>query len=168
MVFYFNISNDTSSEIEENVTTIATLVPTKPDLMSMLSMELSSINLPCILVSPVIIALTMFMSEQVYRVVMTNVVPGQVRSCVLDCLLAGEATIVSWELLTMFHQYGETLWALGAWVTITVKLYKYKPEATPCPYSHVISFITGHISLKHLITRIIAQFTGGLIFYRCT
>ena len=36
------------------------------------------------------------------------------RSCVLDFLSAGEATVVSWELLSLYHQYGLGLWGAGA------------------------------------------------------
>ena len=74
--------------------------------------------------------------------------------------------MVSWELLTIFHQYGQPLWAIGAFLTITAKMYKYRWEVVACPYSHIITFINGYISLKHATARIIAQFVGGMVFYR--
>ena len=47
----------------------------------------------------------------------------------LDFLSAGEATVVSWELLSLYHQYGLGLWGAGAWAAITAKLYRYKASA---------------------------------------
>ena len=169
-----NLSNDSLQTLEdENLTqeVVASQLPLndhQSDIFSfnMVLSEFHNINLPCIIVSNTIIIITLLVTEFLYKVVLNNVLPGLVRQCVLDLISAGEATIISWELLTMFHQYGEPLWALGAWVTITIKLYKYKPDVTPCPYSHILSLIDRNISLKHAAARIISQFTGGIICYR--
>lgn len=90
------------------------------------------------------------------------------RGVLLDFIAAGEATIVSWELITIFHQYGEPLWILAAYTAMVVKLYKYKWEVTACPYSHVLSLLRGVISYRHAAARILAQFLGGSVFYRHT
>ena len=45
-------------------------------------------------------------------------------------------------------------------------MYRYRWEVVACPYSHIITFINGYISLKHATARIIAQFVGGMVFYR--
>ena len=90
------------------------------------------------------------------------------RGVLLDFIAAGEATIVSWELITIFHQYGEPLWILAAYTAMVVKLYKYKWEVTACPYSHVLSLLRGVISYRQAAARILAQFLGGSVFYRHT
>ena len=88
------------------------------------------------------------------------------RGMLLDFIAAGEATIVSWELITLFHQYGEPLWILAAYTAMVVKLYKYKWEVVACPYSHLLNLLRGVISSKHATARILAQFLGGSVFYR--
>ena len=85
----------------------------------------------------------------------------------LDFISAGEATIISWELITIFHQYGEPLWIFTAYTAMVVKLYKYRWEVTACPYSHVLSILKGLTSIKHGAARIVAQFIGGSVAYRC-
>ena len=80
---------------------------------------------------------------------------------------AGEATIISWELITIFHQYGEPTWVLTAYSAMVVKLYKYRWETTACPYSHVLCVLRGVTSFKHGAARILAQFIGGSVAYRC-
>ena len=84
----------------------------------------------------------------------------------MDFVAAGEATVISWELLTIFHQYGEYLWAVGAFLTITYKMYRYKSDSVSCPYTHIMSVINRLMSVKHAIVRIISQFSGGLVAYR--
>ena len=85
----------------------------------------------------------------------------------LDFLSAGEATVVSWELLSLYHQYGLGLWGAGAWATITAKLYRYKAEASPCPYTHLLSALARTISPRQAVIRVAAQLAGGTVFYRC-
>ena len=84
----------------------------------------------------------------------------------LDFIAAGEATVVSWELITMFHQYGEPLWAVAAYTAMVVKLYRYRLEVTACPYSHLLSLLQGYISYRDAAARVLAQFLGGSVFYR--
>ena len=84
----------------------------------------------------------------------------------LDFISAGEATIISWELITLFHQYGEPLWVTAAYTAMVVKIYKYRWEATACPYSHVLNVLRGLTSVKHGTARVLAQFVGGSVAYR--
>ena len=85
----------------------------------------------------------------------------------LDFLSAGEATVVSWELLSLYHQYGLGLWGAGAWATITAKLYRYKAEASPCPYTHLLAALARTISPRLALLRVTSQLAGGMVFYRC-
>ena len=74
--------------------------------------------------------------------------------------------MISWELITIFHQYGQPLWVLTAYTAMVVKLYRYRWEATACPYSHLLSVLRGLISCRHAAARVLAQFTGGSVAYR--
>ena len=88
------------------------------------------------------------------------------RGALLDFISAGEASLISWELITIFHQYGQPLWILTAYSVLVLKLYKYRWEATACPYSHILSVLKGVISCRHAAARILAQFVGGSVAYR--
>ena len=58
------------------------------------------------------------------------------------------------------------MWGLGAWVTITVKTYRYRADTSACPYSHLLSLMAGLSDVKTAAARIAAQFGGGLVSYR--
>ena len=132
----------------------------------MLSWELNNMSLPCLIVSPIIILFSILASGYFLRVVSNNVIIGTFRSCFLDFITAGEATLISWELLSLFHQYGIWVWGLGAWVTITVKTYRYRADTTACPYTHLLSLMAGLTDLRTMAARVAAQFAGGLVSYR--
>ena len=132
----------------------------------MLNWELNNINLPCLIVSPLIIVISILVSKMFLRVVSDNVIIGTFRSCFLDFITAGEATLISWELLSLFHQYGIAVWGLGAWVTITVKTYRYRADTTACPYTHLLNLMAGLTDLRTAAARVAAQFIGGLVSYR--
>ena len=62
-----------------------------PDWLGLHKMllEFSGLQLPPILVSPVLLVLAMAASELAYRLVLSHVLPGNVRSVLLDFLAAG-------------------------------------------------------------------------------
>ena len=134
--------------------------------LEMLSWELANMSLPCLIVSPIIIVISIIASRYFLTVVSNNVIIGTFRSCFLDFITAGEATLISWELLSLFHQYGIWVWGLGAWLTITVKTYRYRADTSACPYTHLLSLMAGLTDLRTAAARVAAQFTGGLVSYR--
>ena len=134
--------------------------------LEMLSWELNNMSLPCLIVSPIIIVISILASRYFLTVVSNNVIIGTFRSCFLDFITAGEATLISWELLSLFHQYGIWVWGLGAWLTITVKTYRYRADTSACPYTHLLNLLAGLTDLRTAAARIAAQFTGGLVSYR--
>jgi len=167
---YIQSTSQSSYKLTEQWTERREFLPneTKPDIfnLKLLKMEFIELNVPCIIISPIIIIACIIICDFIYKVICHNLIYGIVRSCTLDLLAAGEATIISWELLTIFHQYGESLWAVGAFVTITVKLYRFKADSVACPYTHVLSVLTRVMSLRHAICRIFSQIVGGMISYR--
>ena len=131
-----------------------------------LIMEFKTIYLPGMVVSVLFLILIMVVCEYAYRLVLANIIPGLFKSCVLDFISAGEATIISWELITMFQQYEIEVWTCFAFVSMIIKFYRFKADCVSCPYSHIQSRLKGFISSKHAIMRIVCQFLGGSIFYR--
>merc|ERR1712110_294164 len=116
-------------------------------------------------VSIALILVTMFSCELLYRLVLKNVIPGLFRSVVLDFICGGEAVVVSWELITVFHQYGQPLWAVLSYLAMTAKLYRYRTEVIACPYTHLQSLLRGWITPKEASARILAQFIGAEVFF---
>ena len=41
-----------------------------------------------------------------------------------------------------------------------------KAEASPCPYSHLLSALARTISPRQAVLRVAAQLAGGTVFYR--
>ena len=134
--------------------------------LDMLREELLNIHLPGLVVSLPIIILAMASCNLLYRLLLTNVLPGLLRSMLLDFVSAGEATVVSWELITIFHQYGLPLWTVCAYLSMVVKVYMYRPECVACPYSHVMSWLRGYVSARDGAARVLAQIAGGSVFFR--
>jgi hypothetical protein len=103
--------------------------------------------------------------ELLYRLILTNVIPGLFRSLALDFISGGEAVVVSWELITVFHQYGQPLWALLSYLAMSAKLYRYRAETAACPYTHLQSLLRGWLSPRDAAARILAQFIGARVFF---
>ena len=79
-------------------------------------------ELPCFLVSGVIIFFTFVFCELVHHLILENVLPGLFRGVVLDFVSGGEATVLSWELITIFHEYGLPLWTICLFLCLVVKV----------------------------------------------
>ena len=122
-------------------------------------------QLPGLLVSIAIILLTMAGCELLYRNVLTSTLPGLFRSLVLDFIGGGEAVVVSWELITVFHQYGQPLWALLSFLAMVAKYYRYRPEVVACPYTHLQAVLRGWARPLDALARVIAQFAGARVFF---
>ena len=145
--------------------TISTTTESDPFNVLQMKMELQQMQLPGVAVSITLILVTMFSCELLYRLVLKNVIPGLFRSVVLDFICGGEAVVVSWELITVFHQYGQPLWAVLSYLAMTAKLYRYRVEVIACPYTHLQSLLRGWITPKEASARIIAQFVGAEVFF---
>ena len=128
--------------------------------------EFKFIILPGIVVSLLVIVASMIMCEIAYRLIIHNVIPGLFKSVILDFISAGEACIISWELITIFHQYGEPIWAVLAFMCMIIKTYRFKIDCASCPYNHLLALLKGYISTKDACIRIIFQFLGGSVFFR--
>ena len=164
-----SITSITEKFLTNNISyTTSSILNSNQDIfnLEMLSWELTNMSLPCLIVSPIIIVISILASRYFLTVVSNNVIIGTFRSCFLDFITAGEATLISWELLSLFHQYGIWVWGLGAWLTITVKTYRYRADTSACPYTHLLSLMAGLTDLRTAAARIAAQFTGGLVSYR--
>ena len=160
------ISNLTETLTNSSQLTPIATTPLPLSALDKLLLEFKMIHLPGIVVSILILILTMMLCEYAYRLVIQNVVPGIFKSCVLDFISAGEATIISWELITIFHQYEIQLWTCLAFTSMVIKFYRYKFDCISCPYSHIQSYLRGFISFKHAAARILCQFLGGSVFFR--
>ena len=145
--------------------TISTTTKFDPFSALQMKMELQQMQLPGVAVSITIILVTMFSCELLYRLILKNVIPGLFRSVVLDFVCGGEAVVVSWELITVFHQYGQPLWAVLSYLAMSAKLYRYRVEVIACPYTHLQSLLRGWITPKEASARIIAQFIGAEVFF---
>ena len=158
-------ASDLTSSTQASYLTSSTQAP---DLfaLEMLKAEMQDIHLPGLGVSLPIIILSMVSCEIVYRLVLANVIPGLFRSIILDFVSAGEATVISWELITIFQQYGQPCWAVFSFICMVVKTYKYRVECVSCPYSHIQSWLKGYIRLQDMFSRVLAQFVGGSVFFR--
>ena len=139
-----------------------------PDWLGLHKMllEFSGLQLPPILVSPVLLVLAMAASELAYRLVLSHVLPGNVRSVLLDFLAAGEASLLSWEQLTLFHAYGLPVWTLFTYLTLVSKAYRYRADCVACPYSHLLSCLTGLLAWRHAALRICGQLAAGSAYFR--
>ena len=139
-----------------------------PDIFSLQKMisEFKIITLPGIVISLLFIIFSMIICEMAYRLIIYNVIPGLFKSALLDFISAGEACIISWELITIFHQYGEPIWAVLAFVSMIIKTYRYKVDCVSCPYNHLLSFLKGYLPIKEASIRILFQFLGGSLFFR--
>ena len=122
-------------------------------------------HLPGLLVSITLVVATMIICELLYRRILTNVLPGLFRSLLLDFISGGEAVVVSWELITVFQQYGQPLWAILSYIAMTTKLYRYRAEVVACPYTHLQSLIKGWMTPRDAGARILAQFVGAQVFF---
>ena len=145
--------------------TISTSTESDPFSVLQMKMELQQMQLPGVVVSITIVLVTMFSCELLYRLILKNVIPGLFRSVVLDFVCGGEAVVVSWELITVFHQYGQPLWAVLSYLAMSAKLYKYRVEVIACPYTHLQSLLRGWITPREASARIIAQFIGAEVFF---
>ena len=89
---------------------------------------------------------------------------------------------MSWELITIFHEYGLPLWTICLFLCLAVKVsvscdvdnfaivfydqaYKFKLECVSCPYSHLLSWMNGQMPLREAIARVTAQIFGGMFFF---
>ena len=168
-----NSSENTSSSASTKLSTIigsypsttSTTTDSDPFDVVQMKMELQKMQLPGVVVSIVLILVTMISCEILYRLILKNVIPGLFRSIVLDFLSGGEAVVVSWELITVFHQYGQPLWALLSYFAMTAKLYRYRVEVIACPYTHLQSLLRGWITPREASARILAQFVGAEVFF---
>jgi hypothetical protein len=131
-----------------------------------MALEFSYLQLPAILVSPLLVVTAMLMSELACRLVFTHVLPGLVRSFLLDFLAAGEASFLSWELLTLFHAYGLPVWTVATYLTLVGKAYRYRADCVACPYSHLLSCLGGQLAWRQAFLRIGAQLLAGSTFFR--
>ena len=160
----------TTSTTQTLATSLTALLTTTqaPDPLGLHKMwlEFQAIQLPGIMVSLLVLILTMIICEVVYRLVIYNVILGLFKSVILDFVSAGEATIISWELITVFHGYGLPVWTVFAFIFMVIKYYRYRVECVSCPYSHVQSYLKGFLPLKEALLRIAAQFLGGSVFFR--
>ena len=156
-----NLNNSFTTYLPEKTTQ-----DTDPWNLSKMLIEFHSIQLPGIVVSLLILVLTMFSCEIVYRLILHNVIPGVFKGAVLDFIAAGEATVISWELITIFHQYGQPIWAILAYIFIVIKYYRYRADCVSCPYSHIQSYLKGNLALRETAVRILVQFLGGSVFFR--
>merc|ERR1712130_1052828 len=145
--------------------TISTTTESDPFSVLQMKMELQQMQLPGVVVSITIVLVTMFSCELLYRLILKNVIPGLFRSVVLDFVSGGEAVVVSWELITVFHPYGQPLWAILSYLAMSAKLYKYRVEVIACPYTHLQSLLRGWITPREASARIIAQFIGAEVFF---
>jgi hypothetical protein len=128
-------------------------------------MEVSGLQLPPILISPVILLLAMTASELTCRLVISQVISGLCRSILLDFLAAGEASLLSWELLTLFHAYGLPVWSVFTYLTLVAKAYRYRVDCVACPYSHILSCLTGQQVWQQAILRICSQLAAGSAYF---
>lgn len=155
-----------ASTIPDSFTTYDVTSPL-PDPLSINKMwtEFHAIQLPGIVVSLLILLIIIAVCEIVYRLVIHNVIVGLFKSVILDFVAAGEATVISWELITIFHGYGLPVWTMFAFIFMMIKYYRYRLECVACPYSHVQSYLKGYLTLKESIARICSQFLGGSVFF---
>ena len=143
------------------------LTSTPESLLNISSLGLSIPgHLPCLVVSLPIILLTKATCELLYRLLLTNVLPGIFRSFLLDLVSGGEAGVVSWELITVYHEYGLGVWTVCTYLSMVGKVYLYRPDCVSCPYSHIMSCITGLISVRDVLIRVAAQIMGASVFFR--
>ena len=139
---------------------------TAADLFSLelLRMEFASVHLPGLLVNIAIILVTMAFCELLFRLILKNILLGLFRSLCLDFISGGEAVVISWELITVFHQYGQPLWAVLTYLVLSAKLYRYRLEISPCPYSHLMAVLKGLMTPRDAAARVLAQFSGAFVF----
>ena len=76
--------------------------------------------------------------------------------------------MVSWELITIYHQYGLLIWTGCTFLNLLCRSYLYRPECVACPYVHITSLLAGHIRGSHVVIRILSQLAGGSVFFRIT
>ena len=134
---------------------------TAADLFSLelLRMEFASVHLPGLLVNIAIILVTMALCELLFRLILKNIHLGLFRSLCLDFISGGEAVVISWELITVFHQYGQPLWAVLTYLVLSAKLYRYRLEVSPCPYTHLMAVLKGLMTPRDAAARVVAQFS---------
>ena len=95
----------------EDINTPVAPPVTAADLFSLelLRMEFASVHLPGLLVNIAIILVTIALCELLFRLILKNIHLGLFRSLCLDFISSGGAVVISWELITVFHQYGQPL-----------------------------------------------------------
>jgi hypothetical protein len=160
--------NNTSETFDLRDPVTASLSVTEPpDWLGLHKMllEFSSLQFPAILVSPALLVLAMAASEVAYRVVLANVLPGLFRDVLLDFLSAGEASLLSWEALTLFHAYGLPVWTMATYLTLVTKAYRYRAECIACPYTHILSCLSGQLSWRRATLRIAGQLAAGSAYF---
>ena len=82
--------------------------------------------------------LVFLVSESLLRLLSANLVPGLFRRSLFDLLSSGEATLISWETITVFHAYGLCAFAVTSYVCLIIKQYRFRAfEFVACPYTHV-------------------------------
>ncbi len=164
-----NEDASTTSQFSETITSISHFTSPQHNLdifgMEQIANEFVTIHLPGIVVSTLIIIINIVICKVLLNIFRHNIIHGIFKGCIMDFVSAGEATIVSWELITIFHQYGLPLWTLCAFVCMNVKTYLYSVDCISCPYSHINSYLRKFISGKEMFLRIVSQFMGGSVFF---
>ena len=166
---FSNGNATTISSLSDAITSISTQLSIQHNLdilgMEQIASEFLTIHLPGIVVSTLIIIINIVLCKVLLNICRHNIIHGIFKGCIMDFVSAGEATIVSWELITIFHQYGLPLWTLCAFSCMSVKTYLYSVDCISCPYSHINSYLRKFVSGKEMILRIISQFVGGSVFF---
>lgn len=163
----FGLSTESSHLPYINSSLITSTQASPQDIFGIKTMtnEFVTIHLPGIVVSILIITLNIVICRKLLNLLRHNIIPGVFKGCVMDFVSAGEATIVSWELITIFHEYGLPLWTLCAFICMNIKTYFYQVDCVSCPYTHIQSYLRKFISSKEMALRILSQFFGGSVFF---
>ena len=118
----------------------------------------------------------MIISESLSRVIIKDVAQGYFRRFILDFLASMEASMLSWEIITVFQVYGIAAFGVTLYCNLLAKSYRYHIwKGISCPYTLIQSYVFRARSklvydetlfLKEIIGRICTQIIGGLLGYK--